>query len=312
LGAPEVSVVVPAYDAAAHVEATIESVLQQSLADLELIVVDDGSRDDTAARVAAVRDPRLRLVSQPNRGVCAARNRGIAESSGPLVAFLDADDLWYRDKLAVQTRLLADRPTLAAVGARLHYIGKGDRILGVSGQAVGEDERRRVRRGEIVPFPLSSLVVRRRALDQAGAFDTSLDATPGQVEDLELLSRLAAVGELATAPAVLGAYRVHAGSVSARRYFVQMEMARFVQARVAAREVGGELRWEDYARRQRPTLRERQQDLAGYLYRTSGLAVADGRWPQAVAAGLAAGAVAPARSARRLLQQRVGRTGGPE
>lgn len=91
---PRFSIVIPAWNVERWLSETIASVQAQTETDWELIVVDDGSTDGTAAVVQAVDDDRVRLISQPNSGVSIARNRGIAESRGKLIAFLDADDLW--------------------------------------------------------------------------------------------------------------------------------------------------------------------------------------------------------------------------
>src|SRR6478736_2185706 len=97
--APAVSIVIPAYNYAHYLPETIASVLAQSFARFELLVVDDGSTDNTKAVVQALKDPRIRYVWQPNRGLSAARNTGIAECRFNYVAFLDADDLWQPDFL---------------------------------------------------------------------------------------------------------------------------------------------------------------------------------------------------------------------
>ena len=96
--------IVPAYNASRYIRETLESVLGQTYSSFEVIVVDDGSTDDTPAIVADYlrRDSRIRLVSQPTCGVGAARNRGIAEASGEFIAPLDADNIWYPEKLAKQ------------------------------------------------------------------------------------------------------------------------------------------------------------------------------------------------------------------
>lgn len=104
-----ISVVVPAYNAAKTVSATLDALLAQSCPALEIVVVDDGSKDETREVLAAYRD-RVRLVFQPNGGVSAARNRGVAETIGDWVAFCDADDLWHKEKLKVMSAVLSSAP----------------------------------------------------------------------------------------------------------------------------------------------------------------------------------------------------------
>ena len=108
---PTVSVVIGTYNSARWLGATIDSVRRQTFQDWELVIVDDGSTDDTRRVVGGhADDPRIRYVFQTRAGRSAARNRGIAMSSGPLVAFLDADDLWRPEKLAKQVSTLARDP----------------------------------------------------------------------------------------------------------------------------------------------------------------------------------------------------------
>jgi len=109
--APDVSVVIPAYNAAWCVAKAIESVLVQEGADFEIIVVDDGSTDDTAAVLARYGDA-IRVVRQRNQGLSAARNAGIRAAQGEFVAFLDADDWWLAGKLGQQLALMHTRPEL--------------------------------------------------------------------------------------------------------------------------------------------------------------------------------------------------------
>jgi glycosyltransferase involved in cell wall biosynthesis len=101
-----VSVIIPVFNAVRTIEATLASALRQTYPSLEVIVVDDGSSDGTAAIVEAksLTDPRIRLIRQRNAGVAAARNYGLAMAAGDLIAPLDADDLWHRDKIARQVR----------------------------------------------------------------------------------------------------------------------------------------------------------------------------------------------------------------
>lgn len=119
-----ISVVVPLFDKAGTVERSLASILAQTVTDVEVIVVDDGSRDDGPDRVARFRDPRVRLIRQANAGPGAARNRGIAEASGSRLAFLDADDAWaprtLETHLALQSR---HGVAVSAVGYREHPAG---------------------------------------------------------------------------------------------------------------------------------------------------------------------------------------------
>src|SRR5919108_386145 len=114
-GSMTVSVVIPTYNRAHTVLDAVWSVLTQRFRDLELVVVDDGSTDDTAARLAAVDDPRLQVIMGRHAGVSAARNLGVAKASGELVAFLDSDDLWHPEKLACEVAFLTRHPEVDAV-----------------------------------------------------------------------------------------------------------------------------------------------------------------------------------------------------
>lgn len=112
---PAVTVIVPTYNAQAFVVETLMSVLGQTLGDLELIVVDDGSTDGTLDLVRALPDARVRLVPQANAGRCVARNHGLSLARAPLVCFLDHDDVWHPDKLAAQVHVMEREPDTALV-----------------------------------------------------------------------------------------------------------------------------------------------------------------------------------------------------
>ena len=116
-----ISVVVPLYNKGPYIERALNSILAQGCQDFEVIVVDDGSSDDGPVRVQAFADPRIRLVCQPNGGPGAARNRGIAEAKGDLLAFLDADDAWMPDYLQSSVELL-DEATPEAASVTSGYV----------------------------------------------------------------------------------------------------------------------------------------------------------------------------------------------
>ena len=104
---PLVSTVIPAYNAGRFINETIESALRQTLGDFEIVVIDDGSTDDTTARVRSFGDRRLRLIERPHRGAPAALNAAIGAARGKYIGFLDHDDLWAPEKLDRHVRFFA-------------------------------------------------------------------------------------------------------------------------------------------------------------------------------------------------------------
>jgi glycosyltransferase involved in cell wall biosynthesis len=200
-GAPRFSVIVPTYNRGPLVVEAIESVLTQRAGDFELIVVDDGSTDDTGRRLGRIHDRRLRRLNLPHRGAAAARNAGIAAGSGSLVAFLDSDDLWKPDKLEQEADFLARHPEVGVVFSDLEKVDRGR--FTPSFMRTTEVFSRRLRGGPaervlsmreiylcllqeaVVKTP--ALTVRRRILDSVGGFDERWHSS----EDWELLFRLA-------------------------------------------------------------------------------------------------------------------------
>ena len=190
--ADAVSVVIPAHNYAHYLPSAIDSVLAQTHAALEVIVVDDGSTDPTAETVSRYTDPRVRYVWQSNAGLSAARNTGIREARFPFVAFLDADDLWQPALLAeVMRSFAALPPSYAAVATSSARIdADGQPIEGrkftfeQSGEFTARDFCIRNR-------PLSSsIVIRRAVFAECGDFDTTLRSS----EDRDMWIRLTARG----------------------------------------------------------------------------------------------------------------------
>jgi glycosyltransferase involved in cell wall biosynthesis len=215
---PLVSVVIPAYNAAATLRETLGSVLGQTYRRLEVVIVDDGSADGTAqiAAAAARRDPRIRLVRQRNAGVAAARNRGIAETAGTFIAFVDADDLWAPDKIARQVAALQTAGddtalcytwfvTIDAAGAILHP--------GLRPSDQGAVLRTLCQYNFVGNG--SSMLMRRTALACVGGFDGSLRARGAQgCEDYDLLLRVAETYKFALVADFLVGYRISTETMS--------------------------------------------------------------------------------------------------
>ena len=207
-----VSVVMAAYNAAATIESAVTSVRRQTMPDFELLVVDDGSTDDTAAVLAAIDEPRLRVIRQANAGPAAARNRAIAASRADYVACVDADDLWAPDKLAWQLTALTAAPDAAVA------YGWTDVVDADLAHAYSD---RRIRRdGDVYAallrsnfiFSGSNTMMRRSILERVGGFDEAMRA----VEDWELHVRIANRHPFVCVPRVLLRYRLTDDSLSSR------------------------------------------------------------------------------------------------
>jgi glycosyltransferase involved in cell wall biosynthesis len=124
---PLVSVIIPTFNRGWIVKEAIDSVLEQDFSDYELIVVDDGSDDNTPAILKAY-GKKITVLHQPNKGVSAARNHGIAAASGRLIAFLDSDDLWLPRKLSAQVKFFKDHPDAVVNQTQEHWIRDGVRV----------------------------------------------------------------------------------------------------------------------------------------------------------------------------------------
>jgi glycosyltransferase involved in cell wall biosynthesis len=193
-----VSVVLPTYNRAGTLARAIDSVLEQDFRDLELIVIDDASTDDTRERVAACADPRLRLLMLArNAGASAARNRGVAAARGALIAFQDSDDEWLPGRLRTQVDLLErlGERVVAVTGAILRPRARGAAYRGDWGVVPGPDGQRDVTYETIATqlwAQLQSLLVRRSAFLGAGGFDESLHGG----EDWDFALRLTGIGRI--------------------------------------------------------------------------------------------------------------------
>jgi glycosyltransferase involved in cell wall biosynthesis len=197
---PKVSVVIPTYNRLAQVRKCIESVLAQTVTDLEVIVVDDGSSDDTGKVLEGIYGDRIRYYFQTNQGVSVARNKGIAEARGEWIAFLDSDDLWEREKLDWQLKALErfgpqcgacytdvrllNNPETRTIFQMAEEVCRHEEMMGVNTDVL----TRLVRPGGAgMLVCISSLIARADAVRKTGGFDLKL----GFYADSEFMFRLA-------------------------------------------------------------------------------------------------------------------------
>jgi glycosyltransferase involved in cell wall biosynthesis len=224
--AARVSVIIPAYNRAGLVGETIKSLLAQTLADFEAIVVDDGSTDDTREIMAGFKDPRIRYIYQENAGVSAARNTGIQASGGTYVSFLDSDDVLMVNALELSVTVLEKSPQVAFSYGKAYLMDDKQHIFGMRHQREkgscirdGKEEiKKAILNGNHIPT--STIVARRKCLDEVGFFDTSFR---GGSEDFDLWVRLAKTHAVAYIAEPLIVYRVHADSISRTQKLTEIE-----------------------------------------------------------------------------------------
>ena len=184
-----VSVIIPAYNCDRYIGKAITSVWAQTYTDYELIVVDDGSTDDTAQVIRSYGD-RIHYIYQTNQGVAQARNTGLAVAQGKYIAFLDQDDFFYPHKLATQVELMEQNPHLGMICSSWD-------IVNSQGEAIDTvqpwDKNRELKTQDIIvwkPVFLGAMLFSHAWLNKTSGFDTRLEQTP----DVDLVLRLAAIG----------------------------------------------------------------------------------------------------------------------
>jgi glycosyltransferase involved in cell wall biosynthesis len=252
---PKVSVVIPTYNRAAQVRKGIESVLAQTVPDLEVIVVDDGSSDDTGKILAETFGDRIRYYAQRNQGASVARNKGIEEARGEWIAFLDSDDLWEREKLEWQFKALerfspqcggcyTDTRFFNHPETRTMFQMVEDEYRHEGTMGVNPDVLQRLVRpgGAGMVVCLSSLVARADAVRKTGGFDLKLLYS----QDSEFMFRLAMLTGFC---------------------YVNLPLVRFDRSPAEIRHVGVQSEWNKFEF----WLRDSQLRLDGLLRLSEGL-----------------------------------------
>ena len=219
---PKVSVITPTYNQAQYITESIQSALDQTFQDFELIVVDDGSTDNTRAVVDSYQDPRIRYIYQENRGVSAAINTGIKSSTGEYIVLLASDDMWLPRNLELQVKLLDSRPDIALALSDMYVFNSDTGAnLGRMWQDVPDHYLRELHDGTRAPlneflswgitlFAIVTTVMRRKVFDEVGYFDESLPCC----EDYDMFVRMLQRFSIGIINEPLVRYRVHQASLS--------------------------------------------------------------------------------------------------
>jgi glycosyltransferase involved in cell wall biosynthesis len=204
---PQLSVVMPVYNALPFLDQSIRSILEQTMTDFEFVILDDASTDGSteSLREWSGRDKRIRLHESTKRlGLSGSSNAVVSRARAPIVARMDADDIAHPDRLRRQWNIIEGRPDVAVIGTLCNGID-------ASGREVRPRDRwRLVRRSAYVPFPHGSAMFRREVFDEVGGYDEA--AASG--EDQDLFLRMASRGRVVTLPDILYSYRYHSANAT--------------------------------------------------------------------------------------------------
>ena len=209
---PKISVIIPAYNAQNTILETINSVLQQTFSDLELIVINDGSTDRTLELLETVQDTRFKVYSYANGGLPTARNRGIDCAKGEFISFIDADDLWTPDKLELQLKALQQNPRAGVAYSWTICMGNNGNSFH---HGVAESFQ-----GNVYSYLLvtnfiasgSNVLIRRETIESVGYFDKSLKSC----EDWDYWLRLAPKWDFVVVEKAQIIYRLSSGAMSSK------------------------------------------------------------------------------------------------
>jgi glycosyltransferase involved in cell wall biosynthesis len=222
---PIISVILPVYNGERTIKETIDSVLNQTFLDFELIVINDGSQDSTLEVVSRIVDSRLKVFSYANAGLAATRNRGISHAIGEYISFIDADDFWTSDKLEAQFKALQANPQAAVAYSWTDWIDESGQFLRSGGHiTVNGDVYAKLLLRDFIESG-SNPLIRKHALAEVGGFDESLAA----VEDWDMWLRLAAQYEFVCVPSPQILYRVSSNSMSSNIWKMEAGSLRIIE-----------------------------------------------------------------------------------
>lgn len=231
---PAVSVLTTVYNGERYLRETIDSVLGQTFTDLEHVVVDDGSTDRTSEILVGIEDERLRVVQLPRSGRGAALNAGLSECRGDLIAVLDADDVAFPARLALQSELMALHPGVDVLGGAcaVHQTAPPSMVPGTFPPVRTISPREFIKR---TPIAHSAVMMRKASLERIGGYDTGRQA----LFDYDLWIRMAVAGfSIARTDAIVVYKRIHRAQSFERRKRLRYLVATLRERRRAARLFG--------------------------------------------------------------------------
>lgn len=281
-----ISVVMPAYNSSQFISVAIESILNQSYPELEFIIVDDGSTDNTIEIIEeyAAKDNRIRLITSDHGGPGNAMNVGIQEAKYKWVAVMHSDDVAAPNRLARQLEMAEVDPDVVIWGTDGKHIGADGRVI--SEFRVGPTSKEqcwKIRQdGGIVQSIHPTVMFRRDIALEVGGYDANLPVC----EDIEFFDRMLTHGALVTIPEKLMFYRIHGSSLAMTKYLLQGRYTRFVKARSKRRmQTGEEISFDVFLKQYNRLPRLQRfnryiKDISGMYYRRAGMAYSQKNYPQ--------------------------------
>lgn len=205
----QLSIIIPTYNRSCYLMEAIDSVLAQTYEKYEILVIDDGSTDSTRESVKKY-DGRVRYIYQENKGPSAARNNGIRNANGDLIAFLDSDDIWHADKLAQQVAAFYENPSLGIVATGYEVIDTKYQITSVN--ILNKEELKDIRNDHLYKnfFPTPTVMIKKKCFEKVGFFNEALHFA----EDWEMWLRVMADFNFGYISKALTKVRVHPVSIS--------------------------------------------------------------------------------------------------
>lgn len=271
------SVVLPVYNGEQFLSEAVESILNQTYREFELIVVDDGSTDRSLEIVHeyARKDDRVRVIHNEHDGISSALNTGIRAAKYDWIARMDADDVSLPERFAKQVAAIKANPDVVVWGTYIHHINSAGDILSLS--KVGPSTRRefieRRSGGQLVQVIHPTAIMRKDIVLKSGGYKHNFPAT----QDAELFDRMGDYGPILVVPEALVLYRVHPYSTSMTRFFLQKKLARYVNARRRKENTGqGTLDFDEFMQAyDNVSLPDRMKryltDLRVFYYRRAGM-----------------------------------------
>ncbi len=222
---PAVSVLMPAFNAGEYLAIAVQSILNQTFADFELIIIDDGSTDESFKSIASIQDERVKIIrNRSNLGIVASRNLGLQAASAPLIACLDADDVALRSRLELQVAAFNSDPDLVLLGSSAYLIDGLGEPFGVMDVPSNESEiRHALYRSN--KFVHSTAMFRTNVIRTIGGYPSKYHLG----EDYALWLRVAATYKIANLTTRLVKYRVHSGQISQQSILAMWLSTRLIQ-----------------------------------------------------------------------------------